>query len=50
MSSLTATSHALLRGEAAPPVQEEPTEPVERAAEPDWSPITRQLRRRYYRP
>jgi hypothetical protein len=29
---ITATSHALLRGEAAPPVEEEPTEPVERAA------------------
>ena len=32
MSWLTATSHALLRGDPAPPVQEEPTEPVERAA------------------
>ena len=31
-STLTATSHALLRGEAAPAVEEEPTEPVERAA------------------
>ena len=31
-STLTATNHALLRGEAAPPVEEEPTEPVERAA------------------
>ena len=30
--SLTATSHALLRGDPAPPAQEEPTEPVERAA------------------
>ena len=29
---LTATANALLRGEPAPPVEEEPTEPTERAA------------------